>query len=189
MSYSPADPESQALFRGRACTARTAGIAGTAGHRIMSLWNGSASRTVHLNQVTIDLYQTAVKAATVIPPIIRVYRVTSAPGGGTTLTKASKDSALTTDANIVLKGATASDGGAATAISGAVASTGILTQEYAPRLITAVGYEPFDRTELLEAKDIILPPNYGVILMLDYSATAANPTSDMWIASMDWWEG
>ena len=137
----------------------------------------------------VDLYQTVVKAVTVAPPIIRIHKFTAVPTNGTALTKVSKDSALTTNASITAWGDASADGtGSATTLTVTIPANSVLTQEYAPRLITAAGYEMFDRTELLEGKDIVLRALEGVVVFLDYVLATQNPITDMWIVGCDWWE-
>lgn len=192
MAYQPRNPESQALYRGRVCSYRTPGRAGTTGQKIFSLFNASASsRVVHINQIAIDLYQTAAK--TVAPPIIRIHRVTSDASSGTALTKVAKDTSLSSSASITVKGDASTDGtSSASALTHASVTvsglTTCLTEEFAPRVLSLVGYEPFDRTELLEGKDIILRGNEGIVVFLDYTVATSNPTTDMYIVTCDWWE-
>jgi hypothetical protein len=64
----------------------------------------------------------------------------------------------------------------------------MLAQEFAPRLITAAGYEMFDRTEMLVGYDIVLRALEGIVVNLDYTLATQNPTTDMWIVGCDWFE-
>lgn len=107
--------EADATFRGRAQTFRIPGLAGTAGQRLFALHNATGStKVVRINQITIDLYQTVVKAVTVAPPIIRIHRITALPTGGAACAKVSKDTALTTSASVTaFQGASADGTGAA----------------------------------------------------------------------------
>jgi hypothetical protein len=183
-------PEAHAAFRGRAATFRTPGRAGTSARRLLTLHNATGSPVlVHVNQLTIDLYQTVIKAVTVAPPIIRVNRITALPSGGTALSKVAKDSALTSDSHVVVTGDASADGTVSASALTATPSAGtLLTQEYAPRLITAAGYEMFDRTELLSGWDVILRALEGIVLSIDYAAATQEPSTDMWIATVDWYE-
>lgn len=180
--------EAHASFRGRVSTFRTQGRALTAPRRLLAIHNATGSSVVvHINQLTVDLYQTVIKAVTVAPPILRVQRFTALPTGGTTLTKVAKDTALTSSASVVVTGDASVDGTlSATPLS--VTSTGVLTQEYAPRLITAAGYEMYDRTELLADRDVVLRALEGIALTVDYTAATQEPATDMWIATVDWYE-
>lgn len=190
-TFTPAaTPESTATFRGRATTFRTPGRAGTAGQKLFALHNASGStKIVHINAVTVDLFQTVIKAVTVAPPVIRIHRFTAIPTNGTALTKVSKDTGLSTNGSITAWGDASADGtGSGTTLTVTIPSNSCLSQEYAPRLITAAGYEMFDRTEMVVGYDIVLRALEGIVVNLDYTLATQNPTTDMWIVGCDWWE-
>lgn len=182
--------EINASFRGRAQTFRTPGRAGTAGQKIFALHNATGStKIVTINQVTVDLVQTVAKAVTVLPPVIRVHRFTALPTNGTALSKAAKDSALTTNASITAWGDASADGtGSATTLTITIPAGNMLSQEFAPRLITAAGYEMADRLEMLVGQGIVLRPLEGIVVFLDYVLATQNPITDMWIVGCDWYE-
>lgn len=189
-SFSAASVEAVATFRGRASTYRMIGRAGTTPRRLLSIFNAVGSgKVVHINQIAIDVIQTAAIAVTVVPAVIRTYRVTAAPTGGTALTKNAKDTALTSNAGITLLGDASADGtNSATALAATTVAGAHLTQEFNPRLITAAGYEMFDRAELLEGKDIVLRPGEGLVLTLDLTLATQDPAGNSTIASIDWYE-
>jgi hypothetical protein len=182
--------EPLATFRGRVGTFRTPGRAGTTGQKLFALHNATGStKVVHINQLTVDLMQTVVKAVTVAPPVVRVHRFTAIPTNGTALTKVAKDTALSSNASITAWGDASADGtSSATTLTITIPASSMLTQEFAPRLITAAGYEMFDRTEFLEGKDIVLRALEGIVIFLDYTLATQNPITDMWTATCDWWE-
>lgn len=181
--------EAKASFRGRAQTFRTAGLAGTTGQRLFALHNATGStKIVRINQLAIDFYSTVVKAVTVAPPIIRAHRFTAVPTAGTALAKVAKDSALASNGSITGWGNTASDGGASTALAVTIPASSILSQEFAPRLITAAGYEPADRIEMLVGQEIVLRALEGIVVNLDYTLATQNPVTDMWVVGCDWTE-
>lgn len=184
------EAEPHATFRGRAQSFRTPGRAGTAGQKIFALHNATGStKIVHFNQLAVDLTCTVVKAVTVLPPIIRVHRFTAVPTNGTALTKVAKDTALSSNASITAWGDASADGTlSTTALTVTIPSSSMLTQEFAPRLITAAGYEMFDRTELLVGYDIVLRALEGVVVNLDYTLATQNPATDMWVVGCDWIE-
>lgn len=179
-----------ATFRGRAATFRTLGRAGTTARRLMSIWNPVGSgKVIHMNQVSLDLSQTAIMAVTVIPPVIRVYRVTAAPANGTLLTKVAKDTALTSVAGIEVRGDSSADGtNSASALTATTTLGSAITEEYAARLITAAGYEPFDREEFLVGYDVMARPGEGFVLSLDVTLATQDPATSNWIVGMDWYE-
>lgn len=182
--------EINASFRGRAQTFRTPGRAGTTGQKIFALHNATGStKVITINQLTVDLVATVVKAVTVLPPVIRIHRFTALPTNGTALSKVAKDTALTTNASVTAWGDASADGtGSATTLTVTIPASSMLTQEFAPRLITAAGYEMFDRTEMLADQSIVLRPLEGVVVFLDYVLATQNPVTDMWIVGCDWYE-
>lgn len=175
-------------FKGRACNFRTPGRAGTANHTVFAFWNGSVSKICRVKGVGIDLLATVIKAATVIPPIIRIYRITAAPTNGTLCTKTAEDSTLTSDANIVIRGDASADGTLSASALAATISGGALTQEFAPRMITAAGYEMFDKVMFFDQTDLVLRPNEGYVVRLDYAVATANPATDFWVCNTIWTE-
>lgn len=182
--------EVNATFRGRAQSFRTPGRAGTTGQKLFALHNATGSaKLVYINQFFVDLYQTVVKAITVAPPIIRVHRFTALPTNGTALVKVPKDTALTSDAAVTAWGDASADGtNSGSALAVTIPAGNILTQEYAPRFITAAGYEMFDRAELLDKHCIVLRALQGVAVELVYTLATQNPVTDMWIVGCDWYE-
>ena len=178
------------LFKGRASTFNTPGRAGTVGQKILSLHNATGSTvTVKVRKVVVDLACTVVKAITVAPPIIRLWKVTVLPTNGTALTKNKIGGTSTSSASVTVLGdASADNTGSATTLTATLPTGTIITQEFAPRFITAAGYEMADRIEFLEDTEITLTALEGVVLFLDYTAAGQNPTTDRWIAGIEWTE-
>ena len=179
-----------AIFRGRACTFRTPGRAGTAGQKILSLHNATGSViTVTIEKVFVDTVMTVVKAVTVLPPVMRLYKVTVLPTNGTALTKVKIGGSGASSASITVLGDASADGtGSATTLTATLPAGAVITQEFAPRLITAARYEVADRTEWLGDTEVTLAALEGVVVMLDYTLATQNPTTDMWIAGIEWSE-
>lgn len=177
-------------FRGRASTFRTVGRAGTVARRLLTIWNPAGSgKVVTVNQLAVDFAQLAAIAVTVIPPAIRVYRITAAPTGGTALTKNAKDTALTSAATIVLAGDASADGtNSASALAATTTAGAALTQEFFPRLITGAGYEVADRIELLADKRVIIRAGEGLVLSSDITLITQEPAGVLTIATIDWYE-
>lgn len=172
----------------RSTTFRVPGRAGTTGQRIMTLFNTSTV-VAEVQFAAIDLYQTVVKAVTVAPPIIRLSRITAAPTGGTAAGKVAMDTAFSSNAGITVLGDASADGtSSGTALAATVAAGNTLTQEFAPRFITAAGYEMADRIEFFHQGNIMIRQNQGVVLHLDYTAATQNPITDMWIGTLQWEE-
>lgn len=180
-SYTP-------TFRGRVQSFRTPGRAGTAGQKIFALHNATGStKILHINQIAVDLIQTASMLITQVPPVIRIHRFTALPTNGTALSKVAKDTTLTSSASITAYGDASADGtGSATTLTVTIPVGNMITQEFAARLITGAGYEPFDRETFLEGADVVLRPLEGIVVFLDYTAAAANPITNFWTVGCDW---
>lgn len=190
----PVDDDSKrtVTFRGRCGTFRVPGRAGTAGQKIFSIHNATGSSVlVDVEKINVDITCTVVKAVTVLPPMIRLYKVTVLPTNGTAVTKVSHDSALSSSASLTILGDASADGtSSASALTATLPAGAVVSQTFAPRLITAVGYEAFDRTEFLDGDNelITLRPLEGIVVMLDYVLATQNPVTDMWLVSCDWTE-
>lgn len=192
----PVDASKQVSFKGRAASFRIPGRAGTTGQKLFALHNATASPTlVDVHKITVDTAATVVKAVTVLPPVIRIYRFTAVPTNGTTLSKNVEDTILSSKTAVTAWNDAQSDGtGSATALTIAAISvgtqTGLLTQELAPRLITGAGYEMSDRVTFLMGEDeyITLRPLEGVCVFLDYVLATQNPATDMWTVGVRWVE-
>lgn len=182
--------ERVASFRGRFTTPITPGRAGTVGQKIAGLFNAAGSAVlVEIGEVRVDLYQTVIKAVTVPPPTVRCHRIAAVPTNGTAGTKVAKDSALTSSASVTTwQDASADRTSSGTALTATIAAGTGLSQEFAPRLITAAGYEPADRMAFLDEEGVTLRAGEGMAVFLDYTVATMNPITDMWIAQIDWVE-
>lgn len=174
-------------YQGCATTFITPGRAAVT-QRLFALHNATAAPVlVRVNRLVVDVLITAIKAPTVVPPIIRMQRFTALPTGGTALAKSPRDSALTSNASVTAYGDASADG---TVSASALTVTPISTleQAYAPRMLTAAGVEPVDTLAFLFGEpDIILRPLEGLALSLDAATlTTGNPATDRWSAYCDW---
>lgn len=186
----PVKPYEAVLFKGRSSTFRIPGRAGTTGQKLLSIYNTVGTTvTVEVTKVVIDMACTVVKAITVLPPVIRLWKVAAAPTNGTVLTKNKIGGSSSSNANVaVLNDASADGTNSATALTASLPGGQIITQEFAPRFITAAGYEMADRIEFLGDTTVVLASGEGVVLFLDYTLATQNPTTDMWIAGIEWKE-
>jgi len=177
-------------FQGRVNTFRSPGRAGTVGQKLFALHNATGStKFVIINQVYVDVAHTAAIVVGTVPVIARIHRFTALPTNGTALTKVAKDTALTSNASITAWGDASADGTiSGTTLTIPISAGTMLTQEFAPRIITAAGIEIFDRTEFLTGSEVELRALEGIVLFLDYVAAAANPTTSFWTAGCDWAE-
>ena len=179
-------------YFGRANTFRTPGRAGTAGQKLFSIHNATGSAVlVDIEKITLDLVQTVIKAVTVLPPVVRAWRVTVLPSSCTALTKVPRDTSLSSSASVTILGDASVDGtSSSTALAATLPGGTILTQEFAPRLITAAGYEMADRIEFFAGLDelVTLRPLEGLVIFADYVLATQNPTTDMWVIGCKWCE-
>jgi len=180
-------------YSGKAATFRIPGRAGTVGQKLFSIHNATGSTIVaEVHKITIDLVQTVVKAVTVLPPVIRLWKVTVLPSAGTACTKVAEDSSSTaTSASVtVLQDASADGTSSATALTATLPAGTVVSQEFAPRLITAAGYEMFDRTEFMSdpLESVVLRPLEGLVVFADYVLATQNPITDMWLVGCRWEE-
>jgi hypothetical protein len=191
-------------FLGRASTFVTPGRAAV-GQKILALHNATGSSVfVSVNRIRVDSLHTAAagKAPTVLPPIIRVYRFTAVPTNGTSLTKvALGDSTTTSNASVTAWGdASGDNAGAGTSSATTLTITpnpanAPLAQAYAPRVMVvgtsaSTFYEPMDTIEFFVGEpDVMLRPLEGVVVFLEHATnTTGNPTTDKWLAFVDWEE-
>jgi len=173
----------------RANTFRIPGRAGTAGQKIFSIHNASGSTTrVLLNTISVDTTATVVKAVTVLPPIIRIWKVTVLPTNGTAVTKVPLDSNYLSSSSVtVLQDASADGTSSASALTATLPAETIAAEQFAQRLITAASGEP-STAVTFDLEGLTLNPLEGVVVFLDYTLATQNPVTDMWTVSCDWTE-
>lgn len=175
------------LFKGRASTFRTPGRAGTTGQKIFAIHNATGSaRILYVSQLRVDLTMTVAKALTVLPPMVRAYRVTVLPTNGTAVTKVARDTTLSDSASVtVFQDANADGTSSASALTATLPAGNVLGGEFAPRFVGATGYETCDRIDLID-KPITLRALEGIVVMLDYVLATQNPITDMWAVTCEW---
>ena len=180
-------------YSGKVATFRTPGRAGTAGQKIFALHNATGSSiVVEIEKILVSMTATVIKAVTVLPPAIKLWKFTAVPTNGTNLTKVANDSSGTaTSASVTVWGDASADGtGSATTLTVTLPAGTIATQMFAPRIITAAGIEHAIPMTLLDSTDgdIVLRPLEGVCVFLDYVLATQNPVTDMWTVSAQWEE-
>lgn len=181
-------------FDGRVSTFRTPGRAGTAGQNLFAIHNATGSTVlVDIHKITVDLAVTVVKAVTVLPPLIRAWKVTVLPTNGTALTKVPSDSALSSSSSVTVFGDASADGtSSGTALTATRPAGTIITQEFASRYMGGAGtnplFEPMDRAEFFTDEDevVTLRALEGVVIFADYVLATQNPVTDMWAVSCRW---
>jgi hypothetical protein len=170
-----------------AATFRTLGAAATA-QNFFTLYNGHASKVVRVRRLVFQMDATAV--LTTFMPIMKTCRVAAA-SGGTALAKVDWDSAAASDALVVARGATASDGGTATAIT-ATPTTNTLWQQFGMRLHTAVGQvlglDNNSLSAIAESTPVVLRPGEGLLVHMVAAATTSNPATNFYFVQCAWSE-
>jgi len=166
-----------------ATTFRTLGAAALL-HNIFSIENQAGSTVlVAVRRIAVLLDATAVLAA--VAPSIKVSRITALPTGGTVLGKVPADTNQTPNASVVVRGATASDGGAATAIT-ATAGTAFWSQ-LTMRMHTLVGQIVMDDNAAIPALSaddpIILRAGEALLVQVVAAVTTSNPATNHWIVN------
>jgi hypothetical protein len=171
-----------------AATFRTVGNAATT-QNIFSIFNAGTNRVVRIRRLVMQMDATAVLTA--VMPLVKTSIVTTAPGGGVTLTKVPWDTAGTaTHADITVKGCGAFDGSALTAITGTPGN--VIWQQYGMRLHTAVGQvlglDNNVLSAISETFPVVLRQNQGLIVHVLAAAAASNPNTNHYFTQCVWEE-
>lgn len=166
---------------------RTLGTAATP-HNLMTIENIDATKLVYIRRIMVQLDATEVLVS--VMPQVKLSRSTAVPTGGTALNKGQFDTANSSNANTIVRCATASDGGAATAITATAGTT--LWQQYCMRMHTVVGQvlAPDNNVAplLVETQDLILRQNQALLIQIVASAGASNPATNHWFCNIVWEE-
>lgn len=174
-----------------AATFRTLGNAATT-QNIFSLHNtAGAAKNLYVRRLLFQMDVTAV--LTTFMPIIKTHRVSGAvPSGGTAIAKGLFDTNVSSIANAVALGATASDGGVATAIT---ATPGIVAwQQYGMRMHTLVGQVIGVDSNMLPALvdtagyEFVLRAGEGLVMQIVAAAGTSNPATNHYFAECVWEE-
>lgn len=170
-----------------AASFRTLGSAATP-HNLFTIENIDATKLVYIRRITVQLDATAV--LTSVMPQVKLSRATAVPTGGTALNKGQFDTGNASNANTIVRGATASDGGVATAITSTAGTT--LWQQYCMRMHTVVGQVLANDNNvaplLIETQNLILRQNQALLVQIVASAGASNPATNHWFCNIVWEE-
>ncbi len=171
-------------FKGAVSTFRIVGLA-TANHNLFTIFNKTGStKFIKLKRLTYQTDHTALNTA--VAGVVHATRITAVPTGGTVVTKVPFDTTLTADTNIEMMMATASDGGAATAIT-ATAGTRMWSG-FKSRAPTVAGQFLFPDETLIpffcDVDPIILRASQGILV----SVVQAALTTDHYLVSCAWEE-
>lgn len=172
-------------FKGAAGSFRTLGAAALL-QNVFSIENAAGS-TVLVRVTGLDVKLDATAVLTAVLPFIRLSRPTALPTGGTALAKASRDTALASNASVIVRAASASDGGAATVIT---ATQGDMFKAAGGhRMHTAVGQVIVDASSLLPfGEPITLRAGESLLVTVNAAATTSNPATNHWQVGVAWEE-
>jgi hypothetical protein len=181
--------ESMILFDGIVAGFRTLGNAATP-QNLFSIENGASSTVlVAIKRLAVEMDTTT--ALTTVAPEFLVTRPTALPTGGTAMTKGGQDTALTSNANVVIRAAMQTDGVTATAIT-ATAGTARLWHQFQTRqnAVTSnylFGPELNLLPTLVEGDPLILRANQGLLVQIIGTA-ASNAAGNHYVCKVAWEE-
>jgi len=169
-------------FRGTTASFRTLGSAATT-HNLFTAEVGVGTGKVLLLKELVASVDMSVALATCMPQVV-VSRPAALPSGGTELVKvAINPTGVASETGIKFRGATASDGAAATAIT-ATASTSVVWRRYAARLHTEVGQVVGMMFSLLPMSaltdPIVIRPGGSLLVQVVGINAADNPATNHW---------
>jgi hypothetical protein len=170
-----------------AATFRQVGSAATP-QNLLTIENISATDLVYVRKIIIQMDATA--ALTAVMPLFKISRATGVPTGGTTLAKGLWDTTNASDANTIVRGQTASDGGA---LSGPTATAGdVIWQQFGMRLHTAVGQVLATDYNVLpviaELQNVVLRQNQALLVQVVAAAGSSNPATNHYSVCVVWEE-
>ena len=174
-------------YTGLAATFRILGTAATP-HNLFTIENTAGSGViVRVRRLVAQLDATAV--LTSVMPLVKTSRIASSTGTAV-LAKGTFDTTQSSAANVICRGATASDGGAAAAITATAGD--VMWQQYCMRLHTAVGQvlgldNPLLPT-LIEDSPVLLRAGQGLLVQVVASAGSSNPNTNHWFVQCVWEE-
>jgi len=173
------------MARYSASSFRTLGIAATTQY-LLTIENTHATRIVRVRRLVFQMDATALLAA--VMPQFKTSRC-AVPTGGTALTKTMFDSSLgASDASVIIRGGTASDGGGATAITATPAA--LLWQQYGMRMHTVVGQVLGPDNNLLpalvETTPVVLRENEALVVHILAAAGTSNPVTNFYFVELVW---
>lgn len=136
-------------------------------HNLLSIENTTGSAVlVAVRELAVEIQVNAVTAMLVAADV-KLFRGTTVPTGGTVLTQHQLDTADTVSpANVVVRGATASDGGAATAITYALPATNPMYAQSVSKILTGVGQWVTDDQRFIQRDEDPLILRAGQSLLL-----------------------
>lgn len=172
-----------------AATFREVGNAATT-QNLLTIENIDATKLVTIRRLVIQMDATAVLTA--VMPIFRASRTTGVPTGGTTLSKAQWDTSNTSNSNTIVRGSTASDGGANSGPTATADATQLVWEQYGMRLHTAVGQVLGPDNNILpllvDTQNFILRQNQALMVHVVAAAGTSNPATNHYFVQVVWEE-
>jgi len=170
-----------------AASFRTLGTAATP-QNLFTIENIDATKLVYIWRLVVQMDATAVLTA--VMPLVKASRATGVPTGGTTLSKGLFDTSNASNANTIVRGSTASDGGAN---SGPTATAGtVLWEQFMMRLHTAVGQvlAPDNNAmpALVDTQNFVLRQNEALLVQIVAAIGTSNPATNHYFAEVVWEE-
>lgn len=168
-------------------TFRILGTAATP-QNLFTIENLDATKLVTIRRLTVQMDATALLVS--VMPQVKASRASAVPTGGTVLAKAQFDTANASNANTIVRGGNAADGGVATAI---VATAGtVIWQQYSMRMHSLAGQVLAPDNNVLpllvETNNFILRQNQALLVQIIASAGASNPATNNWFCNVAWEE-
>lgn len=167
-----------------AATFRIVGSAGTP-QNLFTIENIDSTKLVYVRRLLIQMDATAVLITNM--PLMKCARTTAVPTGGTVMAKGLFDTANSSNANTILRGGTASDGGALT--QPAATAGDVIWEQFCMRLHTAVGQVLALDNNLLPAlvdtQNFTLRQNQAIVAQV---VGASNPATNHYFVEIVWEE-
>lgn len=169
-----------------AATFRQIGNAATT-QNLMTIENIDSTKLVTIRRMVFQMDALAVLTA--VMPLIKLSRTTGVPTGGTVIGKGLWDTANTSNANTIVRGSTATDGGANSGPTATPAAE-ILWEQYGMRLHTAVGQVlgPDNSVApiIVETKNLILRQNQALVVQVVAAVGSSNPATNHYFVQVVW---
>ena len=171
-----------------AATFRIQGSAGTP-QNLFTIENIDSTKLVYIRKLVLQMDMTVALAT--VTPLIKVSRATGVPSGGTVTAKGLFDASAASNANTIVRGATASDGGALTTITATAGD--VLWEQFIMRLHTAVGQvltpdQDLLPAALIAAQQFILRQNQALAVQIVAPAGGSNPATNWYAVECAWEE-
>lgn len=184
----PVDGSRIITYRGLVSAWRTLGNA-AATQNLFTIENaGGSTVLVAITRLSVEQESTAVLIA--LANRVVVSRPSALPTGGTALGKAATETALTSSASVVLRAATASDGGAATAITATAGNA--MWSQLTMRMHTAVGQQLYPGGDLLPEivadRPVVLRAGEALLAQVVQPVAANNAATTHYIIKCVWEE-